>query len=63
MTTITNKKDKTIWVLSDNGVDVWHLSEMISGCVCTTGQPNQRQFKTEKAALAVIPEQYRDVGL
>ncbi len=61
MSTIKNKTESNIWVLSDNGKDVWHLSELTKGCVCTTGQPNQREFKTEAEALEEIPEQYKPV--
>ena len=59
MSTIKNETESSIWALSDNGKDVWHLSELLPGCVCTTGQPNQRQFTTEAKAVAATPEQYR----
>ena len=61
MITIKNKTDSNIWVLSDNGKDVWHLSELFNGQECATGQPNQREFKTKAEALAEIPKQYRDL--
>ncbi len=60
MSTIKNETESTIWVLSDNGEDIWHLSELLPNGVCTTGQPNQRQFESEAKAIAEIPEQYRD---
>lgn len=58
---IKNETENSIWVLSDNGKAIWHLSELEPDQVCSTGQPNQRQFKTKQEAIAEIPEQYRDL--
>jgi len=61
MHTIKNETKNSIWVVCDNGDDIWHLSEVMPTCVCTTGQPNQRQFATKSIALDKIPEQRREV--
>ena len=61
MNTIKNKAKKSIWILCDNGVDIWHLSELRPDRECTTGQKNQREFTSKAKALAEIPEQYRDL--
>ena len=61
MKTIKNKAKKSIWILCDNGKDVWHLSELRPDRECTTGQPNPSQFKTEAGAVSKIPKQYRDL--
>ncbi len=61
MSTIKNKTSSTIWVLSDNGSDIWRVSGVEAKCQCTTGQPNQREFKTKEKALAEIPKQYLDL--
>lgn len=63
MATVKNETRESKWVLCDNGVDVWHLSEVFPGCECTTGQPNQRIFNSEAEAMSLIPEQYRSVYL
>ena len=61
MSTIKNETKSSIWVVSDNGENIWIISELIPGQVCTTGQPNQRQFETEAGAVEEIPKQYRDL--
>lgn len=59
MSCITNDCGHSIWVLCDNGVDIWHLNQVIHGCEIVSGQPNIREFHDLEEALAVIPEQYR----
>ena len=54
-----NETESSVWVLSDNGVDVWHLSHVMPGGDCTTGQPNQRAFDSKSEAIAEIPEEYK----
>ncbi len=59
MSTIKNESDVVIWIVCDNGVDVWLLSDLMPGGTCTTGQPNQAEYATRAEAVAAIPDPYK----
>lgn len=59
MNCIMNDCGNSVWVLCDNGQDIWHLNEVMNCCEVVSGQPNMREFETFEEGLAEIPEPYK----